>query len=205
MPRVGRSRNDGISNAPPIGVDPADSTGQSTTASGPTVSYLNDKWSRPDHSHTRHAIRGIDSLLSTRFPGQSDEPIRSRSSGPADVSARSVSMGVDGAGEVHRRRESRLVVSTGMPIAGKMAAEAVMANVQPESELAVTPLQTAFGLFEFGVAMHRQSLRRRYPADTDVAIEERLRAWLQHRPGADCGDAVGRRRRVSETLLHVEP
>jgi hypothetical protein len=53
-------------------------------------------------------------------------------------------------------------------------------------------LFTAFDLFEAGVALKRQQLRRADPSSTDVEIEQRLQAWLMERPGAECGDADGR-------------
>jgi hypothetical protein len=39
----------------------------------------------------------------------------------------------------------------------------------------------------------RQNLRREHPDESEVQIEERLRAWLHHRPGAEFGDCEGRR------------
>lgn len=53
-------------------------------------------------------------------------------------------------------------------------------------------LRAALELHEVGVALMRQNLRRRDPVATDEEIEARLRAWLQDRPGAKYGDAVGR-------------
>ena len=37
-------------------------------------------------------------------------------------------------------------------------------------------------LAEEGVALMRQNLRRRHPAESDGQIEERLEAWLRDRP-----------------------
>ena len=48
-------------------------------------------------------------------------------------------------------------------------------------------------LFEIGVKLMRQNLRRDYPDETEQEIDERLRAWLEHRPGAEHGDCSGRR------------
>jgi len=53
-------------------------------------------------------------------------------------------------------------------------------------------LSVAFDLFETGVAMMRQNLRRQHPNATDVEIDRLLAAWLRHRPGAEAGDAIGR-------------
>ena len=53
-------------------------------------------------------------------------------------------------------------------------------------------LRSAFDLQRFGIAMMRQNLVRRHPAETEAEIDDRLRAWLRARPGAEHGDAVGR-------------
>ncbi|MBA3374148.1 MAG: hypothetical protein M3493_04115 [Actinomycetota bacterium] len=52
-------------------------------------------------------------------------------------------------------------------------------------------LRTALALFDDGVALMRQNLRR---ADRDASEDEiarRLGAWLRHRPGAEHGDGAG--------------
>jgi Rv0078B-related antitoxin len=53
-------------------------------------------------------------------------------------------------------------------------------------------LRTAFALFEAGVEMMRQNLRREFPNADESEIQERLTAWLRHRPGAEYGDCDGR-------------
>lgn len=58
--------------------------------------------------------------------------------------------------------------------------------------------QTALDLFETGVAMKRQSLRRRHPQASDGEIEQRLQKWLLDRPGAEHGDSPGRRLDLSD-------
>jgi hypothetical protein len=50
----------------------------------------------------------------------------------------------------------------------------------------------AMDLFQTGVDMMRQNLGREDPDATEQQIEERLRAWLRHRPGAEFGDCEGR-------------
>ncbi|HEU4368766.1 MAG TPA: hypothetical protein VFV05_11145 [Methylomirabilota bacterium] len=60
-------------------------------------------------------------------------------------------------------------------------------------EAAAARLRAALAMFETGVEMMRQNLRRSHPALPDTEIEARVRAWLQERPGAEFGDAVGRR------------
>ena len=52
----------------------------------------------------------------------------------------------------------------------------------------------AFDLHEAGVAMMRQTLRRRHPDYSEAQIGQLLRKWLCTRPGAELGDAPGRRR-----------
>ncbi|HKE17219.1 MAG TPA: hypothetical protein VKB80_20235 [Kofleriaceae bacterium] len=53
-------------------------------------------------------------------------------------------------------------------------------------------LLAAFDLFEAGVDLMRQRLRRMHPDETADEIEKRLAEWLHDRPGAEHGDAVGR-------------
>jgi hypothetical protein len=50
----------------------------------------------------------------------------------------------------------------------------------------------AFDLFDAGVDLKRQQLRRQHPGETEQEIERRVTAWLRERPGAEHGDAVGR-------------
>jgi hypothetical protein len=38
----------------------------------------------------------------------------------------------------------------------------------------------------------RENLRREHPTESEGQIEERLRSWLRHRPGAEHGDSAGR-------------
>lgn len=61
-----------------------------------------------------------------------------------------------------------------------------------KNEIAAARLRTAFELFDAGVRMMRQNLKRRHPDADEAAIEEMLRAWLRERPGAEHGDAEGR-------------
>jgi hypothetical protein len=60
------------------------------------------------------------------------------------------------------------------------------------NEAAAARLRVALELFETGVEMKRQKLRRDHPDLTGDEIERRVAAWLRERPGADFGDAVGR-------------
>lgn len=54
------------------------------------------------------------------------------------------------------------------------------------------PLQTAFELFRFGCEMRAERHRREHPDATEAEVQAVVRAWLQERPGAEHGDAVGR-------------
>ena len=56
---------------------------------------------------------------------------------------------------------------------------------------ATARIERAFELYEMAEAMMRQNLRRRFPEESDDQIEQRILAWLRHRPGAEIGDAGG--------------
>ena len=58
--------------------------------------------------------------------------------------------------------------------------------------VAARRFRTALDLFEAGVGMMRQNLRRRFPDADEQEIAERLTKWLQERPGAEHGDCIGR-------------
>jgi Rv0078B-related antitoxin len=47
-------------------------------------------------------------------------------------------------------------------------------------------------LFQTGVDLMRQNLRRRHPEATEEDTERLLREWLLERPGAEAGDCPGR-------------
>jgi hypothetical protein len=53
-------------------------------------------------------------------------------------------------------------------------------------------LRSTLDLFEAGVELMRQNLRRADPEATDAEIDRRLQSWLRHRPGAEAGDCPGR-------------
>lgn len=63
---------------------------------------------------------------------------------------------------------------------------------ETETKAAAERLRTALDLHDAGVALMRQNLRREFPEASEDEIDRRLGAWLQHRPGAEYGDAVGR-------------
>ncbi len=68
-----------------------------------------------------------------------------------------------------------------------------MASGRPDHERA---LSATLDLFDVGVTLMRQNLRRLHPEASEVEIDRRLQEWLRERPGAEAGDAVGR---------HVDP
>ena len=47
-------------------------------------------------------------------------------------------------------------------------------------------------LFQVGIDLMRQNLRRRHPSANDAQIGALLQEWLRHRPGAESGDSSGR-------------
>jgi len=70
-----------------------------------------------------------------------------------------------------------------------------MANdsVPTAREKAAARFRMALEFFETGVEMMRQKIRRDHPDLADHEVEARLGSWLRERPGAEFGDAVGRR------------
>ena len=57
---------------------------------------------------------------------------------------------------------------------------------------AAAAFRAALELFETGVDLMRQNLRRQYPDATAAEIERELADWLHRRPGAESGDGPGR-------------
>jgi hypothetical protein len=51
--------------------------------------------------------------------------------------------------------------------------------------------RTTLDLFETGLTLMRQNLRRADPQASDAEIDRRLREWLHKRPGAELGDCAG--------------
>jgi hypothetical protein len=52
--------------------------------------------------------------------------------------------------------------------------------------------RTTLDLFQAGVDLMRQNLRRRHPNADPHEIEGLLQEWLHERPGAEAGDCPGR-------------
>lgn len=57
---------------------------------------------------------------------------------------------------------------------------------------AASRLREAFELYDLGIALMRQNLRRRFPQDTDSEIDGRLLDWRLRRADAPDGDGEGR-------------
>lgn len=53
-------------------------------------------------------------------------------------------------------------------------------------------LRAALELYDLGLAMMRQNLRRQFIADSDAEIDQRLLDWRLRRADAPDGDAEGR-------------
>jgi hypothetical protein len=62
----------------------------------------------------------------------------------------------------------------------------------PEDATAAERFRVALDLYATGEAMMRQRICREHPELSSSEVEDRLCAWLQTRPGAEHGDAVGR-------------
>ena len=52
--------------------------------------------------------------------------------------------------------------------------------------------RTTLDLFDMGLDLMRQNLRRSHPGSGDAEIERLLGDWLLDRPGAESGDCPGR-------------
>jgi hypothetical protein len=59
-----------------------------------------------------------------------------------------------------------------------------------------SPVSDAFrmtlDLFQTGVDLMRQNLRRRHPTIDEHEVDRLLQEWMLERPGAEAGDCVGR-------------
>ena len=65
-------------------------------------------------------------------------------------------------------------------------------HVPPTRASVAEAFQATLDLFETGIDLMRQNLRRSHPAAGDDEIERLLSEWLQTRPGAEAGDCTGR-------------
>ena len=60
--------------------------------------------------------------------------------------------------------------------------------------------RTTLDLFEAGVDLMRQNLRRRFPQADEAEIDRRLDQWLHERPGAESGDCPGRAMHLNDRV-----
>jgi hypothetical protein len=57
---------------------------------------------------------------------------------------------------------------------------------------AADAFRTTLDLFETGLDVMRQNLRRNHPDASEEEIDQLLNQWLHDRPGAEFGDCPGR-------------
>jgi len=57
---------------------------------------------------------------------------------------------------------------------------------------AAEAFRTTLDLFQTGLDLMRENLRRRHPGANSEEIDRLLGEWLQERPGAESGDCPGR-------------
>jgi hypothetical protein len=62
---------------------------------------------------------------------------------------------------------------------------------ESHAETPAERLRTTFELIEVAERMLRQRVRRELPDISDEALEERVSAWYERRPGAEFGDGEG--------------
>ncbi len=72
------------------------------------------------------------------------------------------------------------------------ASEALLSELYRCKDPRAGRLMLALDLFAASEEIVRQNLRRQHPDFPPALIEQRLEEWLQSRPGAELGDAVGR-------------
>lgn len=65
-------------------------------------------------------------------------------------------------------------------------------DMPPQPSPFAEAFRTTLDMYETGVALMRQNLRRANPDASEEAIEELVTAWLHERPGAEHGDCPGR-------------
>jgi hypothetical protein len=59
------------------------------------------------------------------------------------------------------------------------------------AETPIERLRTTFELIDVAERMLRQRVRREFPDISDQALEARISAWYERRPGAEFGDGEG--------------
>jgi Rv0078B-related antitoxin len=68
----------------------------------------------------------------------------------------------------------------------------LVSHMPPTNPSVADAFRTTLDLFEAGVDLMRQNLRRGHPEASGEEIERLLREWLLNRPGAESGDCPGR-------------
>jgi hypothetical protein len=61
----------------------------------------------------------------------------------------------------------------------------------PSESLGAERFRVTLDLFDLGLQMYRQRMRREHPQYDEEAIEAEVQAWLFRRPGAEFGDFPG--------------
>lgn len=84
--------------------------------------------------------------------------------------------------------------------ARRASAEAHAETMYPSRSREFQAFQATLDLFETGVDVMRQNLRRRHPAAAPEDIERLLQEWMRERPGAESGDCPGRAVDVNSRL-----
>ena len=62
----------------------------------------------------------------------------------------------------------------------------------PSEATAARTFRLTLELFDAGVRLMRQNLRRSHPRADQQEVDRQLLAWLRERPGAEHGDCPGR-------------
>jgi len=67
-----------------------------------------------------------------------------------------------------------------------------MPTTEREAARIAQRFQVVLDLYDLGVRMMREKLRRQHPRADDDEIDALVARWLLHRPGAPHGDGQGR-------------
>jgi hypothetical protein len=89
---------------------------------------------------------------------------------------------------VGRSRDGRRAAEHDAVLYPRPVPGATISNMATSSDV----LRPTIDLFEVGVEIMRQNLRRDDPLADDEEIDRRLSQWLRTRPGAEFGDCPGR-------------
>ena len=65
-------------------------------------------------------------------------------------------------------------------------------NTMCSEAAAARTFRLTLELFDDGVRLMRQNLRRRHPGASEQEVDRHLLTWLRDRPGAEHGDCPGR-------------